>query len=169
MNEYEIFPVSAPLFVDVDRTKNRRPQCTSIFILPPFPSPSLFPHSSRTTWSLSRPIRSFGGTATSDFVPFCSGSQDSSRYEWIRTRPSLIKLSSYCPSQRCSTSRIFSLFDICKTRKWSSLWELQINGTCQSYFEGLCTFIFLIRDYSRKFCFFLNRSNMIFIFESYYL
>lgn len=66
------FPRKRPPFVDADRAKNRRPQCTSIFIRPPFPPfcPSLFLSLSRTTWSHS-PLGSFGGTATSDFVPFC--------------------------------------------------------------------------------------------------
>lgn len=31
------FPRKRPPFVDADRAKNRRPQCTSIFIRPPFP------------------------------------------------------------------------------------------------------------------------------------
>ena len=97
------FPCKPPLLVDVDRAKNRWPQCTSIFVFPSFSSfcssffvflSSFLSHNMRSLlfWPFYLGLRSF-----------LLETQDSLRYEWIRTRPSLIKLSSYCPPQRRST------------------------------------------------------------------
>lgn len=116
------FPRKRPSLVDADRAKNRRPQCTSIFVLPPFPS-FRSPFSLFLSSFLSHDVKSlsFWSSWPHRYLGLCSfllETQDSSRYEWIRTRPSLIKLSSYCPPQRRSTRSKSSLQCVPALHQW---------------------------------------------------
>jgi len=120
------FPRKRPPLVDADRAKNRGPQCTSIFVLP-FPSfhspfslilSSFLLHVKSLSFWPSWPYRYFG------LRFFLLETQDSLRYEWIRTWPSLIKLSSYCPPQRCSTHSKSS------PHVWANIVSMRLESNC---------------------------------------